>query len=90
MRDTDSIAARKDAGNVGFLCLAGIDLRAYRGFQRWRIPGHAGFLIQRASNGATQLITLRKHLVKFRSDYHHVFYCLRQVQANESQMLMRI
>lgn len=47
--------------------------------------GHAGFLIQRVSNGTSQLITLPKHLVRFRSDYHHVFYCLRQVQANESQ-----
>ncbi|WP_372013343.1 AAA family ATPase [Pseudoxanthomonas sp. 10H] len=47
--------------------------------------GHAGFLVQRGNDGSSQLVPLPKHLTKFRSDYHHVFYCLRQIQANGSQ-----
>jgi wobble nucleotide-excising tRNase len=46
--------------------------------------GHAGFLIRRLGTGESQLISLPKHLVKFRSDYHHVFYCLRQVESDEN------
>jgi wobble nucleotide-excising tRNase len=47
--------------------------------------GHAGFLVQRGSEGVSELLALPKHLVKFRSDYHHVFHCLRKVLANGSQ-----
>ena len=46
---------------------------------------HAGFLIHRPATGHSQLSALPSHLVRFRSDYHHVFYCLRQILANESQ-----
>lgn len=45
---------------------------------------HAAFLIHREGGGASQLLGLPPHLVKFRSDYHHVFYCLRHFQASTS------
>ena len=45
---------------------------------------HAGYLVQRQNGGASQLLKLPRHLEKFRSDYHHVFYCLRRIQASES------
>lgn len=45
---------------------------------------HAAFLIHREGDGASQLLELPAHLAKFRSDYHHVFYCLRHLQANTS------
>lgn len=46
--------------------------------------GHAAFLIHREGNGGSQLLELPDHLKKFKSDYHHVFYCLRYFQANTS------
>lgn len=46
---------------------------------------HAGYLIHRDSDGPSQLLALPAHLSKFRSDYHHVFYCLRQIQSCTSQ-----
>lgn len=45
---------------------------------------HAAFLIHRDGDGASQLLELPAHLAKFRSDYHHVFYCLRHFQASTS------
>jgi len=46
---------------------------------------HAAYLIHRQREGASQLIELPGHLAKFRSDYHHVFYCLRQFQSSTNQ-----
>ncbi|MFH5256112.1 AAA family ATPase, partial [Burkholderia semiarida] len=46
--------------------------------------GHAAFLVHRESDGGSQLLVLPAHLAKFRSDYHHVFYCLRKFQASTS------
>ncbi|MCA8938055.1 MAG: AAA family ATPase, partial [Planctomycetes bacterium] len=46
---------------------------------------HAAFLIHRESEGISQLLELPAHLAKFRSDYHHVFYCLRKLQVSTSQ-----
>ncbi|KQR12857.1 MULTISPECIES: AAA family ATPase [Xanthomonas] len=46
---------------------------------------HAAYLVHRERDGASQLIELPGHLAKFRSDYHHVFYCLRQFQASTNQ-----
>ena len=46
---------------------------------------HAAYLVHRECDGASQLIELPGHLTKFRSDHHHVFYCLRQFQASASQ-----
>lgn len=46
---------------------------------------HAAYLVRRERDAASQLIELPGHLAKFRSDYHHVFYCLRQFQASASQ-----
>ena len=48
-------------------------------------PDHVAYLVHRQGGGSSQLLVLPDHLAKFRSDYHHVFYCLRQVQANSSQ-----
>jgi len=31
------------------------------------------------------LLKLPDHLAKFRSDYHHVFYCLRKIQISDSR-----
>lgn len=45
---------------------------------------HVGFLIHRDGGGSSRLMGLPAHLAKFRSDYHHVFYCLRQFQASEA------
>ena len=45
---------------------------------------HAAFLIHREGDGASQLLKLPTHLAKFRSDYHHVFYCLRHLQESTS------
>lgn len=45
---------------------------------------HAAFLIQREHDGKSQLLKLPDHLAKFRSDYHHVFYCLRKIQTSHS------
>lgn len=58
--------------------------------QDWRDRGkfkkeHAAYLVYRERDGASQLIELPGHLAKFRSDYHHVFYCLRQFQESTSQ-----
>jgi wobble nucleotide-excising tRNase len=47
-------------------------------------PQHAAYLVYRQGVGASQLLMLPDHLAKFRSDYHHVFYCLRQFQASTS------
>lgn len=47
--------------------------------------GHAGYLVCRDEGGPSQLRSLPKHLTRFRSDYHHVFYCLRQVLTNASE-----
>jgi len=47
-------------------------------------PQHVAYLIYRQGVGASQLLVLPDHLAKFRSDYHHVFYCLRQFQASTS------
>lgn len=47
--------------------------------------GHAGYLVCRDEGGPSQLRGLPNHLVRFRSDYHHVFYCLRRVLTNASQ-----
>lgn len=52
--------------------------------QRKFSPGHAGFLIHREGSGPSQLLELPSHLVKFRSDYHHVFHCLRRFEASTS------
>jgi wobble nucleotide-excising tRNase len=57
--------------------------------QEWANNGkfkreHDAFLIQRDGDGASQLLELPAHLAKFRSDYHHVFYCLRHFQASTS------
>lgn len=46
---------------------------------------HAAFLVHRESDGQSQLLILPAHLAKFRSDYHHVFHCLRRFQVSESQ-----
>lgn len=46
--------------------------------------GHVGYLVCRDEGGSSQLRELPQHLVRFRSDYHHVFYCLRQVLASTS------
>ena len=46
---------------------------------------HAAFLVHRESDGNSQLLMLPAHLAKFRSDYHHVFYCLRKFQESTSQ-----
>lgn len=46
---------------------------------------HEGYLVHREIGGLSQLFKLPKHLAKFRSDYHHVFYCLRQVLGSTSQ-----
>jgi len=46
---------------------------------------HAAYLVHRERDNASQLIELPGHLAKFRSDYHHVFYCLRLFQASASQ-----
>lgn len=48
-------------------------------------PQHVAYLIHREGGGTSQLLVLPDHLAKFRSDYHHVFYCLRQFQASTSQ-----
>ncbi|HFT8011472.1 TPA: AAA family ATPase, partial [Burkholderia cenocepacia] len=45
---------------------------------------HAAFLVHRESDGGSQLLALPAHLAKFRSDYHHVFYCLRKFQVSTS------
>lgn len=45
---------------------------------------HTAFLIHREGDGASQLLKLPAHLAKFRSDYHHVFHCLRRFQASTS------
>lgn len=46
---------------------------------------HRGYLIHRESDGVSQLLELPRHLAKFRSDYHHVFHCLRRFQSSTSQ-----
>src|SRR5690606_35487479 len=46
---------------------------------------HAAFLVHREGDGQSQLLNLPAHLAKFRSDYHHVFHCLRRFQVSESQ-----
>lgn len=46
---------------------------------------HAGFLVHRDVGGPSQLCKLPEHLARFRSDYHHVFYCLRQALRSTSQ-----
>lgn len=46
---------------------------------------HAGYLVHRDIGGPSQLCKLPQHLTKFRSDYHHVFYCLRQIRSSPSQ-----
>lgn len=46
---------------------------------------HAAYLVHRERDGSSQLIELPGHLAKFRSDYHHVFHCLRQFQASTIQ-----
>lgn len=43
---------------------------------------HAAYLVHREGGSASQLLGLPAHLARFRSDYHHVFYCLRQVQRS--------
>ncbi|WP_285303917.1 AAA family ATPase [Stenotrophomonas maltophilia group sp. Smal17] len=43
---------------------------------------HEAYLVHRENDGASQLMGLPAHLAKFRSDYHHVFFCLRQFQAS--------
>lgn len=45
---------------------------------------HVAYLVYRHGGGPSQLLVLPDHLAKFRSDYHHVFYCLRQFQASTS------
>lgn len=45
---------------------------------------HTAFLIHREGDGASQLLELPAHLAKFRSDYHHVFHCLRHFQTSTS------
>ncbi|MFP5248539.1 MAG: AAA family ATPase [Acidobacteriota bacterium] len=57
--------------------------------QEWTDRGkfkreHVAFLIHRDGDGVSQLLGLPAHLAKFRSDYHHVFYCLRRFQASTS------
>ncbi len=46
--------------------------------------GYRGYLIQRKDVGTSELVALPKHLAKFRSDYHHVFYCLQEVRTGTS------
>jgi len=46
---------------------------------------HEAFLVHREAGGNSQLLALPGHLAKFRSDYHHVFYCLRKFQSSTSQ-----
>ncbi|AIO64914.1 AAA family ATPase [Burkholderia oklahomensis] len=46
---------------------------------------HAAFLVHRESDGDSQLLVLPAHLAKFRSDYHHIFYCLRKFQVSTNQ-----
>lgn len=48
-------------------------------------PQHVAYLVHREGADPSQLLVLPDHLAKFRSDYHHVFYCLRQFQASASQ-----
>jgi len=43
---------------------------------------HGAYLVHRENDGASQLMALPAHLAKFRSDYHHVFFCLRQFHAS--------
>jgi wobble nucleotide-excising tRNase len=57
--------------------------------QEWSHRGgfkkeHVAFLVHREGNGASQLSGLPAHLAKFRSDYHHVFYCLRRFHTSNS------
>lgn len=46
--------------------------------------GHHGYLVHRSSETKSDLIALPGHLIKFRSDYHHVFFCLLQIKGNDS------
>lgn len=45
---------------------------------------YVAYLVQREHDGNSQLLKLPDHLAKFRSDYHHVFYCLRKIQTSDS------
>lgn len=47
--------------------------------------GHQGYLMHRQEENKSQLLDIPSHLVKFRSDYHHVFYCLMQLRENASE-----
>lgn len=54
--------------------------------QEWTDRGtfkkkHRGYLMHRLNDKQSALRTLPSHLVKFRSDYHHVFYCLNQMRS---------
>jgi wobble nucleotide-excising tRNase len=46
--------------------------------------GYRGYLVYRKGAGTSELVVLPKHLAKFRSDYHHVFYCLQKMQTSTS------
>ncbi len=43
-----------------------------------------GYLMHRMTEASSQLRTLPPHLVKFKSDYHHVFYCLTTLRDSQS------
>ena len=46
--------------------------------------GCRGYLVQRKEEGASEIVALPKHLARFRSDYHHVFYCLQKLRGAAS------
>ncbi|MFY1914820.1 AAA family ATPase [Achromobacter xylosoxidans] len=49
--------------------------------------GHRGYLMHRLNDKHSALRELPSHLVKFRSDYHHVFYCLSQMKSSDSDSI---
>lgn len=48
-------------------------------------PGHRGYLVHRKNETESEIIDLPTHLAKFRSDYHHVFFCLTELRKSTSQ-----
>jgi wobble nucleotide-excising tRNase len=46
--------------------------------------GAQGYLMHRKQDGSSELVSLPPHLAKFRSDYHHVFYCLQKMRSSTS------
>lgn len=46
--------------------------------------GYRGYLVYGKGAGTSELVALPKHLAKFRSDYHHIFYCLQKMRTATS------